>query len=679
MFSSLKMKIIFFIALIMAITAAVILYFTHRDVGRAMFQAEEASAQNVLKLVELNIKGGYQKLLSDRIDTMLRRKNRLTSQTVIAASVLKQYEDFSKRGLFSKQLAQKKAINWLRSVSSDKEKLAVFNQNAVIIFHPDSNIDGMSIASLTDMKGRNIPKTMAYNVLKPEGDFAVFRWKNPGIETDKPGSKRLAYFLPFPSWRWTLIGEIDISDIEAEAQRDLEEIIKVLRETFTKIKIAETGSVFLFDGKREMLIPPHGLEDQGNPSMRNFLTNNLLLDDLMDAAKSQNHSIQFATSPLGSGSVMRAFVSYFKTLDWFIVVAVPVHEIQLPAKSMVTRQSLIIAMIFFGSLVAASLLVAKISSPLNMLATYAKELPSHDFTVIEEKEASPVDELMSKYKDEVGRLAESFKFMKAELKKNIQNLMETTAVKERIQSELNVAREIQLGILPKTFPPFPEYKDFDLYATLESAKEVGGDLYDFFFIDDDHICFTLGDVSDKGVPASLFMVITRTLVKIVAQQDISPADMMFQINNTLSTDNPQTMFVTLIIGILNVRTGEIRYANGGHNPPIVVSQKDGVFYQEGISGPLLGPIANVPYKELSLTLQPGDSLFLYTDGVTESMDSEQNLFSEKRLLAEIENHQNEDIEVIVNGIISSIKEHTKSEPQSDDIAMMMLKYNGDSG
>lgn len=679
MFSSLKMKIIFFIALIMAITAAAIMYFTHRDVGRAMFQAEEASAQNVLRLVELNIKGGYQKLLSDRIDTMLRRKNRLKSQAAVAASVLRQYADLSKRGLFSKQLAQKKAINWLRSVSLDKERLAVLNQNAVIIAHPDPNIEGMSIASLRDMKGRSISKVMAYNVLKPEGDFAVFRLKNPGEETVKPGSKKLAYFLPFPKWRWTVIGVIDISDIEAEAQRELEEIITVLRETFTKIQIAETGSVFLFDGKREMLIPPQGLQNQNNSSIRNSLTNNFLLDDLMDAAKSQNHSVRYVTSPLGSSSVMMAYVSYFKTLDWYIVVAVPVHEIQLPAKSMVTRQILIIAMIFFGSLIAASLLVAKISRPLNMLAAYAKELPSHDFTVVEEKEASPIDELLSKYKDEVGRLAESFKFMKAELKKNIQNLMETTATKERIQSELNVAREIQLGILPKTFPPFPEYKDFDLYATLESAKEVGGDLYDFFFIDDDHICFTLGDVSDKGVPASLFMVITRTLIKVVAQQDCSPADMMFQINNTLSTDNPQTMFVTLIIGILNVRTGEVRYANGGHNPPIVVSQKEGVFYQEGISGPLLGPMENVPYKELSLTLQPGDSLFLYTDGVTESMDSEKNLFSDERLLAEIETLRNGDVEDIVNGIIASIKEHAKSEPQSDDIAMMMLKYNGDRG
>lgn len=679
MFSSLKIKIIFFIALIMAITAAAIMYFTHRDVGRAMFQAEEASAQNVLRLVELNIKGGYQKLLSDRIDTMLRRKNRLKNQAAIASSVLSQYAALSKRGLFSKQLAQKKAINWLKSVSFDKEKLAVLNQNSMIIAHPDPSIEGMSIASLRDMKGRSISKAMAYNVLKPEGDFAVFRWKNPGIETDKPGSKRLAYFLPFPKWRWTVVGVIDISDIEAEAQRELEKIIAVLRETFTKIQIAETGSVFLFDGKREMLIPPHGFQNQDNSSIRNSLTNNFLLDDLMDAAKSQNHSVRYVTSPLGSSSVMRAYVSYFKTLDWYIVVAVPVHEIQLPAKSMVARQSLIIAMIFFGSLIAASLLVAKISSPLNVLAAYAKELPTHDFTVEEEKEASPIDELLSKHKDEVGRLAESFKFMKAELKKNIKNLMETTAAKERIQSELNVAREIQLGFLPKTFPPFPEYKDFDLYATLESAKEVGGDLYDFFFIDDDHICFTLGDVSDKGVPASLFMVITRTLIKAVAQQDLSPADMMFQINNTLSADNPKTMFVTLIIGILNVRTGEVRYANGGHNPPIVVSQKEGVFYQEGISGPLLGPIENVPYKELSLTLQPGDCLFLYTDGVTESMDSEKNLFSDERLLAEIETLRNGDVEDIVNGIITSIKEHVKSEPQSDDIAMMMLKYNGDRG
>jgi len=247
---------------------------------------------------------------------------------------------------------------------------------------------------------------------------------------------------------------------------------------------------------------------------------------------------------------------------------------------------------------------------------------------------------------------------------------------ERIESELNVAREIQMGILPKVFPPFPERDEFDIFADLIPAKAVGGDLYDFFFLDEDHLCFTLGDVSDKGVPAALFMVITRTLVKNSAQFCPSPAEMMGQINRILCLDNPKTMFVTLIIGILNVRTGEVLYSSGGHNRPILIRPSGRVHYKEDLSGPALGVIPEASYKDISVTLGANDAILMYTDGITEAMDEKGDLFTDERLLQECKALQHATVKGMIAGILQKVKEHTGARPQSDDIAMMVIRYLG---
>jgi sigma-B regulation protein RsbU (phosphoserine phosphatase) len=266
--------------------------------------------------------------------------------------------------------------------------------------------------------------------------------------------------------------------------------------------------------------------------------------------------------------------------------------------------------------------------------------------------------------------------MEHELRKNIRHLMETTAAKERIESELNVAREIQMGLVPKIFPAFPTRKEFDLYATLKPAREVGGDLYDFFFIDDDHFCFTVGDVSDKGVPAALFMAVTKTLIKKSFGNNKSPAEIMTQINNALSMENPRSMFVTLIIGVLNVKTGRLHYSNGGHNPFILVSRKEEVFFEKDLSGPVVGAMDGIEYHELFLTLKPGDALFLYTDGVNEAMDPENKPFSDDRLLEEIGALLDKPVDDVIRQLMLKIDEHVGSASQSDDIAMMMIRYNG---
>ncbi len=252
--------------------------------------------------------------------------------------------------------------------------------------------------------------------------------------------------------------------------------------------------------------------------------------------------------------------------------------------------------------------------------------------------------------------------------------IQRTREMERIESELNVAREIQMGIVPKVFPPFPEHDEFDIFADLIPAKAVGGDLYDFFFIDEDHLCFTLGDVADKGVPAALFMVITRTLVKNSAQFCPSPADMMGKINRILCVDNPKGMFVTLIIGILNVRTGEVLYASGGHNRPILIRHGGRVYYKEDLSGPIVGVVPEASYKEISVTLGADDAIFLYTDGVTEAMNEKGELFTDARLLEECTAFRHASVKEMVTAILQEVRKHAGSRPQSDDIAMMMIRY-----
>jgi sigma-B regulation protein RsbU (phosphoserine phosphatase) len=673
MFSSLKAKIIFFIALILLATASGVMYFTHRDVGKAMSQAEEGSARNVLRLVELNIQGGYKKLLTDRVGSMAHRKKGLKSRANVALSVSEQFATLARERLVSKKYAQQTWLDWLRSLSFvEEEVLFVFDNKGVVIAHPDPALQSMSIATILDMKGRSIAETMTASALSSRGDFALFQWDKPGEEA---GRKKLGYFVPVQEWKWTVAAVVDISDIEAEAQRKIEEIIKVLEETFAKIQIAKSGSVFMFNGEKEMLILPHAQKELDYQSINNASTGNLLLDDLMVAAESEDNSISFVVSLGGGNQVMEAYVRHFKALDWYIAVAVPVEEIQLPARTLVTRQIFIISLIFLGSLIVAYLLVTRISHPLNLLASYARELPTSDFTS-EEEESSPIDNLPAKYKDEVGRLAESFVFMRTELRKNVRELMETTAAKERIESELQIAHDIQMGILPKMFPPFPERDEFDLYAILEPAKEVGGDFYDFFFIDDQRLCFVIGDVSGKGVPASLFMAVSKTLIKMEATRAIPPEEVMNRVNRNLSLDNPSLMFVTLFLGFLNVQTGELEYCLGGHDPPYIIRTSGDIELLDLTDGVMLGVNKDFFYESRKTVIHKGETIFLYTDGVTEAMNPDDKLFTEQRLEKTLARWKEKDATAMINSVRETIEDFSEGAPQYDDITMLALKFYG---
>ena len=432
MFSSLKTKIIFFLTIIMIITGAGIMYFTHTYVGSAMLEAEKSSAKNVLGLVELNIQGGYNKLLADKMDMVVRATRQLKSMSSVSASVIKENVELARLKLLSKKEAQKKSIVWLKSVRFGKGDLFIFNNDGQIIAHQNSSLEGSSIGLIEDRKGRRIAEAMGSDRIKKNGDFAVFNWPTNGIHSEK---QKMGYFTPVPEWGWTIGSILDSGEIEAEAKKKIDKIVQVLKGTFSNMTIAKTGSAFLFNGDRKILVAPKEDQNLDYRSITNDLSGNLFLDDLMQSAHTGEKSICYIESSFGNHELLEAHVRYFKAFDWYIVLAYPVREIQESAKNLLGRQSLIIGLIFLASLIAAFAFVTKISNPLKKLASDAKELASHDFTKGDPHENESFIDVQTGTTDEVGRLAEAFVSMKYELKKNIQRVVEATSVKERLEKE----------------------------------------------------------------------------------------------------------------------------------------------------------------------------------------------------------------------------------------------------
>ena len=264
------------------------------------------------------------------------------------------------------------------------------------------------------------------------------------------------------------------------------------------------------------------------------------------------------------------------------------------------------------------------------------------------------------------------------LKRNMTDLQNAYKIiesqKERMQEELNVGRDIQMSMVPQIFPPFPDRDEFSIHAVLHPAREVGGDFYDFYFIDENRLCFCVGDVSGKGVPAALFMAVTKTLIKSMASVDPSTASIVTHVNEELTKNNKTFMFVTLFLGILDIQTGELVYTNGGHNPPYVMRKNGSMERIDNIHGPIVGPIGGTTYKEDRIVLSKDDLLFIYTDGVTEAKNVEKKQFSEKRLADLLSSEILESSEAVVEKIRSEVKAFEEDMDQADDITILAIQY-----
>ena len=258
----------------------------------------------------------------------------------------------------------------------------------------------------------------------------------------------------------------------------------------------------------------------------------------------------------------------------------------------------------------------------------------------------------------------------------IQAGVENKKTLEAVQTDLETAARIQKKMLPQQFPPFPDRTDFSIYAEMHTAKQVGGDLYDFFLLDEDRLGFVIGDVSGKGVPASLYMAVSRTMIKAIASQIDDPGRCLQTVNEMLIPESDLTTFVTVFYGVLNTKTGQVRYCNGGHNLPYVI-RKDGMIEElENTNGLLLGKIDEIEFETKELTLQPEEKVLMFTDGVTEATNEIGDMFEEPRLEKLLQKHAKDDTSKLVRNVIVDVLKFMNKADQSDDITVMSVGYNG---
>jgi len=278
--------------------------------------------------------------------------------------------------------------------------------------------------------------------------------------------------------------------------------------------------------------------------------------------------------------------------------------------------------------------------------------------------------------DEIGDLSRDIRTMQESIVVNTGNLARMTAERERAGAELALAARIQADALPNVFPPFPEHGEFDIFASMTPAKEVGGDFYDFFLLDDTHLGMVMADVSDKGVPAALFMMSAKSLIRTYAKTEMSPAQVMQAVNDRLCETNRQYMFVTVWFGILNLSTGRITAVNAGHEYPALMPAGGHFDVIRGKSGFLVGGKAGIRYREQEIDLEPGAKIFLYTDGVTEAQNTAGEMFGLKRMVSALNEAAGKSPEDILRHMKEAVDGFVQDAAQFDDLTMLCLEYRG---
>ena len=279
---------------------------------------------------------------------------------------------------------------------------------------------------------------------------------------------------------------------------------------------------------------------------------------------------------------------------------------------------------------------------------------------------------------EISILASSIEKMESDTVRHIENITAITADKERMGTELYIASQIQKGSIPSVFPPYPERKEFDIYASMTPAKEVGGDFYDFFLIDEDHLALVMADVSGKGVPAALFMMVTKILVSEIAKTGVSTSEVLSIVNSRICGHNKAEMFVTIWLGILEISTGILRASNAGHEYPAIKHAHGKFELFKDKHSFVVGGMDSIKYKEYEVKLSKGDTIFLYTDGVTEATNAKNELFGNDRLISVLNEKNDFSTKELLNCVKSKINKFVGEAPQFDDITMMALRYLGDN-
>ncbi len=346
---------------------------------------------------------------------------------------------------------------------------------------------------------------------------------------------------------------------------------------------------------------------------------------------------------------------------------------------MFTRRFALLLLITIGiaALIAIMIIRRKVTVPLGKLAHAARGYYEDKKQGI--SAPNRFSQLEINTRDEIQELDLAMKDMESGLIEYEKHLKEVTAEQERINTELNLAKRIQMDMLPSIFPPFPERNDFDIYATMDPAKEVGGDFYDFFLIDDNHLGCMIADVSGKGVPAALFMMVSKTILDNVLKRGASPAQSLEYANNVICANNKEEMFVTVWLAVLELSTGLVTASNAGHECPVKIKADGTVELIKDKHGFVVGGMENMKYKDYEISLESGDKLFVYTDGVPEATDKDEELFGTERMLEALRKDPQANPQGILKNVRTAVDDFVGDAEQFDDLTMLCLQLKDRRG
>ena len=655
------------IAAMLVLVAAFVMLITQRAVTDTVYGSEERAATNALRLVSLDIDARYAQLLREKIATVRSSRAQLESHGNTVESTLNSFAALAKAGVIDRDAAQRIALDWINELhGSDNIQVMVYDRSLRVLAHPQAGFRGISLNLLRDLKGRAIANDMYTGSGVPL--FGVYPWPSPSSgEIDT----HFGYFRRFAPWDWVFVVGSEAGAVERTVAEKRKEIVTALGDTLNRLTLARSGFSFVFADNGDMVVAPPARATT-LLSGRDADTGQPLRELLKRVAEDPTGAARASFRQQGDGGeVWELYATYVKPLKWYVAGAVPRSDLMGPGRALLRQQGLVFLAMLGVAMLLAWLYASRLIRPLKLLTRYARELPDRDLTVAHQVPKA-VAELPTRYRDEVGRLATTLLYMEQQLRGNVARLMSETSARERIESELSIARDIQLGLLPIRLVPQVTER-VDLFATMTAAKEVGGDLYDYFMLGDGRLCFVIGDVSGKGVPAAMFMAITRTLVRAAARDESSAGNLMSVINDRLAEHNPNMMFVTLFIGILDLDSGALQYANAGH-PPLWLLHAGKVTLLNGRSGPACGVVEDIPYAEFDSHLAPGTLLVGYTDGVTEADSTDGSFYGDDRALALLEGLPHDSSsQTAAEALHADVVRFANGAEQADDITLIVLR------
>ena len=465
--------------------------------------------------------------------------------------------------------------------------------------------------------------------------------------------------------------------------------LDVIQEFVADVGVGESGFSIMISDEGQLVYSPREsgeLEMVNDMSMDIRSTQNASLLRLIEEAQTQERG--FGEAEIDGEAYYAAYAG-MPTAGWTQITFVPKAELQRPTEELLAemdaiglegerttassfrKSSLLMVGIMVLLIVNASLTAVsfsgKILNPINVMTSKIKSLTGERFKFQMED--------VYRTGDEIEILAGTFGRLSDQMESYIGEILTMTAEKERVITELSIAAKIQTSVLPSVFPPFPERGEFSLFASMTPAKEVGGDFYDFFLIDDDHLGLVIADVSDKGVPAALFMMSAQNILNYRAQLGGTPSEILTAANVQLCRNNASKMFVTVWLGILELSSGKLTCSSAGHEYPVLC--EGGVFrVLKDRHGLVLGAIEKARYRDYELTLKPGDAIFVYTDGVPEARNAEGTFYGMERLESTLNRLADADPETLLEGVRADVDAFAQGAEQFDDLSMLALRYQG---